>query len=267
MGRRETRAGARGLGRIAGSVGLGAILVVAASELMHWAASRRYLPASPPSGPGSVPPSVPASVPPSVPPSVPGSVPPSGPGSAPPSDPPSAPPSEAVIVLGCPPKRNGEANSLQRWRCQIAARSLAGPGQMIFSGAGRPGRPSEAAVMSGYAHDVLGVPAGQIALETKARTTWQNVEFAVPIAAAADVIRFASDPMHAARARHYLRLQRPDLADRLGPSADYRFGEHWGLKVLTAGYQLARTLWRSRRLRDLVGAGRSLASGSVRRTG
>ena len=116
--------------------------------------------------------------------------------------------SEAVIVLGCPPRRNGQTHPMQRWRCQIGVRSMdpARDGQLIFSGAARPGGPSEAAVMSGYAHDVLGVPSGRIALETKARSTWQNVEFALPLAENADVIKFASDPMHAARARQYLLL-------------------------------------------------------------
>ena len=213
--------------RAAGLLGGGALLTVAAAEWLHWRASRRYLGSGQPAAGGDG--------------------------------------SEAVIVLGYPPRRDGQVHPVQRWRCQIAARSLdpAKAGQLIFSGAARPGGPSEAAVMSGYAHEVLGVPADRIALETKARSTWQNVEFAVPIAERADVIKFASDPIHAARARKFLLLQRPELADRVGAAADYRFGEHSGLKVLTAGYQLARTLWLSRRLRALLGAGCSLASGSL----
>lgn len=214
--------------RAAGLLGGGALVTAAAAEWLHWRASRRYLGRDQRAGDGS----------------------------------------EAVIVLGYPPRRNGQTHPMQRWRCQIATRSMdpARAGRLIFSGAARPGGPSEAAVMSGYAHDVLGVPAERIALETKARSTWQNVEFAVPIAQSADVIKFASDPMHAARARQYLLLQRPELADRVGASADYRLGEHCGLKVITAGYQMARTLWRSRRLRALLGVSCSLASGSLRRT-
>jgi hypothetical protein len=216
-------------GRIRRASGLlagGALLSVAAAEWMHWRASRRYLGSGQPAADGR---------------------------------------SEAVIVLGCPPKRNGQPNLLQRWRCQIAVRSMdpARDGRLIFSGAARPGGPSEAAVMSGYAQDVLGVPSGRISLETKARSTWQNVEFTLPIAETADVIKFASDPMHAARARQFVLLQRPELAGRLGAGADYRLGEHSALKVFTAGYQVARTLWRSKRLRALIGAGCSLASGSI----
>jgi uncharacterized SAM-binding protein YcdF (DUF218 family) len=199
--------------RVAGALGAGALLTVAAAEWLHWNASRRYI------GPGPGP----------------------GPGRG----------SEAVIVLGYPARRNGRTHPLQRWRCQIAARSVDSrrASKMIFSGAARPGGPSEAAVMSRYARDVLGVPAGRIALETRARSTWQNVEFAAPIAESADVIKFASDPIHAARARRYLRVQRPELAARVAGAADYRFGEHCLLKVVTAGCQLGRVAWQATGLR------------------
>jgi hypothetical protein len=200
--------------RTAGLLGVGVVLAVAASEWLHWSASRRFL-GAPSAGDGA------------------------------PSAGDGAGGSEAVIVLGYPPRRNGQPHPLQRWRCQIAARSVdpGRAGQMIFTGAAAgEDRPSEAAVMSGYARDVLGVPAGRIALETRARTTWQNVAFTLPLAEQADSIKFASDSLHAARARRYLRAQRPELAARLSGGADYRFGEHLILKVLTAGYELIRVL-------------------------
>jgi uncharacterized SAM-binding protein YcdF (DUF218 family) len=220
--------------QLVGAAGAVTVLAVATAELLHWSASRRYLGAGVRKG---------ADV-----------------------------GSEAVIVLGYPSRRNGGTHPLQRWRCQIAARSmdLSRAGQVIFTGAARPGGPSEAAVMSGYAQDVLGVPADRIALETEARSTWQNVKFAAAIAENADVIKFASDPLQAARARRYLRAQRPELADRVAPSADYRFGEHCGLKVVTVGYHVVRAVLlssRLRALRALLSAGRSLASGSLRQTG
>lgn len=201
----------RGLGRpgaIAGTVGLSAVLAVAASEWMHWNASRRFL------------------------------------GAGPAVDGPRA--REAVIVLGYPARRNGKLHPLQRWRCQIAARSLNrhGASQVIFTGAAGEHGPSEAAVMSGYARDVLGVPAGQIALETKARNTWENVKFSLPLAERVDAIKFASDPLHAARARRYVQVQRPELAGLLCVGADYRFGERWWLKVATVGYEVTRVLLR-----------------------
>jgi uncharacterized SAM-binding protein YcdF (DUF218 family) len=156
-----------------------------------------------------------------------------------------------VLVLGYPARRGGRPHPVQRWRCQIAARSVdpRRDSRVIFTGAGRASELSEAAVMSGYARDVLGIPAGRIALETRSRTTRQNVEYALPMIEASDVIKVASDPMHAARARRYLRELRPDLASRVRPAADYRFADHWWLKVATAGYELIRLAWRSVRCR------------------
>jgi uncharacterized SAM-binding protein YcdF (DUF218 family) len=192
--------------RWAGLLGVGALLALAGSEWLHWQASRRYL------GDGPAPP----------------------PGRG----------SEAVIVLGYPARRNGQTNPIQRWRCQIAARAadLSRPGRMVFTGAASRGRPAEAEVMSGYARDALGIPADRIAQETKALSTWQNVAFTLPFAQAADTITYVSDPLHAARARRYLRAQRPDLADRLRAADDYRFGDHPALKVATAAYELFRVL-------------------------
>jgi uncharacterized SAM-binding protein YcdF (DUF218 family) len=194
----------------------GAVLTVAGSEWGHWKASRQYL----------------------------------GPGQAPGG-------SEAVIVLGYPSRRNGQPRAVQRWRCQIAARS-AGPGrttEMIFTGAADGDGPSEAAVMSGYARDVLGVPGDRMVLETRARSTWQNVAYTLPFAEHADAIKIASDPLHAARARRYLRAQRPDLAPRVCAAADYRLGDHIGLKVATAAYELVRVF--AVRVRRLAGLGRA----------
>lgn len=216
--------------RIAGIAGLAAVLAVGTSEWAHWRASRRYLDAgSPPAPPAPRPPS------------------------------PGDRGSEVVIVLGYPARRSGRPHPMQRWRCQIAVRSVTPErtSRLIFTGAARDGGPSEAGVMAGYARDVLGVPAGQIALETQARTTWQNVEFTVPLAEQADTIKFASDSLHAARARRYLCAQRPELAARLRAGDDYRFGERWWLKVATAAYELVRVLWRSRGLVSGAAARRS----------
>jgi DUF218 domain len=183
---------------------------VAAAEFLHWRASRRDLGAGPHPGPGSG--------------------------------------SEAVIVLGYPAKADGRPHPVQRWRCDIAVRSM-DPGrdsQLIFTGFGPDGEPSEAAVMSAYARDVLGVPADRIHTEDKARSTWQNIELTTPMLESADTIKIASDPLHAARARGYLHAQRPDLAARLTPAADYRFGDHWWLKLPTAAYELVAAAWQAR---------------------
>ncbi len=197
--------------KLAAATGAGTVVTVAAAEWLHWTASRRYFGAGPGRAAGS----------------------------------------EAVIVLGYPARRGGRPHPLQRWRCQIAARSIdpRRDGQVIFTGAGPAGQPSEAAVMAGYARDALGIPADRIALETRSRSTRENIEFTLPMIEASDSIKITSDPMHSARARRYLRNQRPDLAARVCPAADYRFGDHRSLKVATAAYELSRRAWQSARSR------------------
>jgi uncharacterized SAM-binding protein YcdF (DUF218 family) len=135
---------------------------------------------------------------------------------------------EAIIVLGYKSLRNGRPHPVQRWRCEIAVRSMdpRRNSTLIISGAS-----GEAQVMADYAHDVLGVPADRIVLETRARSTWENVQFSLPLAEGCDVIKIASDPLHSGRAWRYVAELRPDLADRLEPADDYRPGEHPILKA------------------------------------
>jgi uncharacterized SAM-binding protein YcdF (DUF218 family) len=159
--------------------------------------------------------------------------------------------SEAIVVLGFPAKRDGRPHALQRWRCEIAARSLNGDadGPIVFTGAAQGRARSEAEVMADYAREALGLPAERIVLETKAKTTWDNVAFSIPIIEGADRIKIVSDPVHAARARRYLWRQRPDLAARLVAAADYRPLERWWLKVPTAANAIARRLPGAARVR------------------
>ncbi|MGA3220334.1 MAG: YdcF family protein [Acidimicrobiales bacterium] len=178
---------------------------VAASELLHWRASRWDLPA--PARRGRC----------------------------------------ALIVLGYPTKRSGELRAVQRWRVEMAKRALdrLGAELVVFSGSASRGRPAEGDAMAAYA-EVLGVPAHLIATESRASTTWENVEFSMPLLENFDRLAFVSDPLHAARARRYLRAQRPELAGRLVSAGEYRFLERWWLKVPAAGYELLE-LYRTRR--------------------
>ncbi len=146
----------------------------------------------------------------------------------------------AVVVLGYPSRTGGKLHPLQKWRTEIGLRTLgqAGDGFLILSGAAtREGSPAEAEVMATYAIDELGVPADQVRLETEATNTWQNLERSLPLAADASQIAIASDPFHASRARRYAARQRPDLADRLVASADYRFLDRWWLKLPVGAYE------------------------------
>ena len=149
----------------------------------------------------------------------------------------------AVVVLGYPSRKSGRPHAVQRWRTEIAVRSLRVPGDgdgvLVFSGGFTRGSAvSEAETMAAYARR-LRVPDDQILLETRAESTWQNIELSLPMIDSYDTIVIASDPLHAARGRRYLGRQRPDLVGRLGFADDYRFGERWWLKTTIAAYELA----------------------------
>jgi uncharacterized SAM-binding protein YcdF (DUF218 family) len=77
---------------------------------------------------------------------------------------------------------------------------------------------------------------GEIVLEDESRSTWENVENAIPLIDGFERIKIVSNPFHAEKARLYLARQRPDLAVRLVRGADYRFGEWMPLKVVFAAY-------------------------------
>lgn len=155
--------------------------------------------------------------------------------------------SEAVVVLGY---RNAgdRANALNRWRVRAALRSV-DPGLvssiLVCSGGSGAGPVSEAALLARYAVVERGF-TGTVRLEDRSRSTWQNVENVIPLIEHADRIKIVSNPLHALKARLYLRHQRPDLAERLARAADYRLGEAWPLKPFFALHGL-RDLARSRR--------------------
>jgi uncharacterized SAM-binding protein YcdF (DUF218 family) len=148
---------------------------------------------------------------------------------------------QAVVVLGHPSRRNGRLHPIQKWRTEIAVRSMppSAEGVLVFSGGRTRGAAvSEAETMAAYARE-LRVPDDRILLETRAASTWQNIKLSLPMIESYDTIVIASDPVHAARGRRYLSRQRPDLAGRLAFADDYRFGERWWLKTPIAAYELA----------------------------
>ena len=65
--------------------------------------------------------------------------------------------------------------------------------------------------MAAYA-EVLGVPGQLVATELQATSTWENVEFSLPMVASFPRIAIVSDPLHASRARRFVRAQDPRLA-------------------------------------------------------
>ena len=144
----------------------------------------------------------------------------------------------ALIVLGFPARRDGKLHPIQKWRTDIAKRAFAtlGAERIVFSGGPSRGRPSEAETMAAYAVQ-LGVPAASARTESKAMSTWQNIELSLPMVEGFDRLAIVSDPLHAARGRRFVIAQRPGLAAHLVSADEYRLFERSWLKVPTALYE------------------------------
>ncbi|QCQ18251.1 YdcF family protein [Microbacterium sp. RG1] len=158
---------------------------------------------------------------------------------------PSARGTEAIVVLGYG-NRGPRANRENRYRVRAGLRSIdpAAAGTiLVFCGGTVEGPVPEAEIMAAYARDELGY-RGPSVLEPTSRSTWQNVENAIPLIESADVIKIVSNSIHAELARGYLWMLRPDLAERLARGADYRFGEIVFVKPVAAvlGHKKLRRL-------------------------
>ena len=140
--------------------------------------------------------------------------------------------SEAVVVLGFR-NRGVRANVVNRWRVRAGVRSFDGPGVLVLSGGAVAGGRAEAELMADYARNVLGY-RGPVRIESASRSTWQNVEFFIPLVEDASRIKIVSHSLHAEKAREYLWRQRSDLAARLVRGQDYRPGEWLFLKPVLA---------------------------------
>ena len=142
---------------------------------------------------------------------------------------------EAVAVLGYgnPGER---ANAINRWRVRVGLRSRdprAVSSLVVMCGGPVHSARPEGEILAAYARDELGY-SGLLAVEGESTTTWENIVNATPLLEDADRIVIASDPLHAMRARYFLRLQRPDLARRLARGDDHRLGERFWLKPALA---------------------------------
>lgn len=149
-----------------------------------------------------------------------------------------------VVLLGSA-NRGPHINMINRWRSRIAVRSARRhPGvTIICSGGPVRGSVAEAELLHRYLRSSLGW-SGRIIVEDESRTTWENVRNVAPLLVDADWIIFASNSLHAERARAYLRRQQPELAARLVPGRDHRWGEMAALKPMFAAvglWKLARS--------------------------
>ena len=142
--------------------------------------------------------------------------------------------SEAVVVLGCR-NRGVKANALNRWRVRAGLRSRdprASLSRLVVAGGAVGGEISEARLMAEYA--VSRGYRGELVLEDRSRTTWENIENVAALIDDVDRIKIVSNPLHAEKGRLYLQRLRPDLAARLVRGSEYRFGEWIPLKPVFA---------------------------------
>lgn len=141
---------------------------------------------------------------------------------------------EAVVVLGYRNPDRDAINWLNRWRVRAGLRSInrrSTRTRLIVSGG-----PYEAMLMARYA--ARRGYTGEVIVEDVSRTTWENVEQVIPFLEDVERIKVVSNPLHAQKARIYLQVQRPDLAERAVRAADFRVGEWAPLKPLFAVYGL-----------------------------
>ena len=171
---------------------------------------------------------------------------------------------EAVLVLGYR-NRGTRANVINRWRVRAGLRSCQppGPSRLVLCGGAVGGSVAEAELMACYARESCGY-AGALITEVGSRSTWENVQNAVPLIEHADRIKIVSNSLHAEKARFYLWQHRPDLAERLVPAADYRFGELILLKPVLAA--VGRRHIRSAVRAAAAAAGTAAVADSAQRT-
>lgn len=186
---------------------------IAASEFAHWRSSKWYMPSHPPT---------------------------SGPC--------------ALIVLGFPTRLNGEPHPVQIWRVDLAKRAFKalGASKVVFSGGPSKGRPAEAEAMAAYARRHW-LPPDTIAVETAAVSTWQNIQFSLPLVNNYARVAIVSDPLHAARARRYMRAQDLEVANRLVSAGEYRLLEHCWLKIAFVVHEMYITARGTLRARSISG--------------
>ncbi|HWK77189.1 YdcF family protein [Microbacterium sp.] len=152
---------------------------------------------------------------------------------------------EAVVVLGYG-NRGERANFINRYRVRAGIRSIDRDARstVVMCGGTVEGDVPEAVIMERYAREELDY-TGHIVLEPDSRSTWENIENAIPLIEHADRIKIVSNSPHAEVAREYLRQQRPDLADRLVRADEHRFGEIVPMKI-GASLRLLLFRWQHR---------------------
>ena len=131
--------------------------------------------------------------------------------------------SEAVVVLGFR-NRGRRANIVNRWRVRLGLRARQpelGPSRLVLCGGPVASVVPEADLMARYAREERGY-TGPLVTETQSRSTWENIQNAIPLIEAADHIKIVSNFWHTPKARRYLKQLRPDLVPRLITARSHR---------------------------------------------
>ena len=142
---------------------------------------------------------------------------------------------EATVVLG-DQNRGTRANYINRYRVRAAIRSQDPSSKesiLVLCGGCVSGEIAEAELMARYARVELNY-TGPILTDPDSDTTWENIQNAIPLIEHADVIKIVSNSLHAEKGRAYLWKLRPELAQRLAPAREYRFGEVIFIKPVAA---------------------------------
>jgi vancomycin permeability regulator SanA len=117
-----------------------------------------------------------------------------------------------VLVLGYPSEPDGTPHPVQRFRVEtgVAVYREHRCSKIVFSGGAIRNRHVEAETMAAIAAS-LGVAKGDVILERRARTTWENVGCSTPLLRGANRVFLVSDSLHAQRAKRYACRQDSDL--------------------------------------------------------
>jgi len=145
----------------------------------------------------------------------------------------------AVLVLGYPSRSDGSPDPVQRGRVAtgVAVLRTFRCGTLVLSGGAAHNAFVEADAMAGTARE-LGVADDRIALERRARNTWENVALSLPFLEHRGALYVVSEALHARRGVRYLCLQRPDLCASAQPvAAPIPLTRLWW-KPLAATYEL-----------------------------
>ena len=130
------------------------------------------------------------------------------------------------------PGYGGRLRAVERWRLEVAERTLQayGGGRLVVSG--HRGEAERLAAMA-MSHDVI--------IEPTAQTTWENIERSIPFLQAATHIAVATDWFHGRVAADYLGQLRPDLARRLVRPSRHWWRGSW-IQAGGAGYLVLRSV-------------------------